>query len=84
MFTLATVIVGLGIGVSTFLGTTDPACGGGGLGQWSTVINTGLLLALAVYQTRTKRRVEDVKAVTDTVALRRTDDAGKRDMKVGD
>lgn len=80
MFTLATIIVGLGIGVSTFLGTADPACGGGGLGQWSVPINTILLLGLAVYQTKTKHRVEEVKAVTDTVKLRSTDEGG-RDME---
>lgn len=66
-----TVTVAIGVTVSTIVGAVDPGDCAGGLGQWSVPINTILLIVLALTQARTRKKVEDVKAVTDTVALRK-------------
>lgn len=54
-------------------------CGGGGFawGDWSVPINTILLILLALIHTRTRRRVEEVAAVTDKVKLRKGDSGGR-------
>lgn len=67
---ILTITVAIGLLISTISGTVDPGDCAGGLGQWSVPINTVLLIILALIQVRTRRKVEAVKEVTDTVKLR--------------
>lgn len=69
MTTVATVAVAQG-------GDSPCADGGFALGEWSVPINTLLLIILALIGNRTRRKVEKVEAVTEKVALRKTDTIG--------
>lgn len=57
----------------------DTSCDPGGIawGEWSVPINTILLIILALIGNRTRRKVEQVEAVTDKVKLRADDDLGR-------
>lgn len=64
------LVIGL-MALITGLAAVEPSTCGGGWGAWSVPINTLLLIGLAVFNYRTRRRVEAIKDVTDTVALRK-------------
>lgn len=82
MFTmLTTAFITATVGLGFLSQVSDNNCGGG-LGQWSVPINTLLLIVLAAMNYATRKRVSDVKNVTDKVAMRSTDRQGKVDLKI--
>lgn len=70
----------IALSVAALIAAASPDACGGGWGQWSVPINTLLLIVLGAVNLRTRRNVEKVKAVTDTVKLRHT----PRQVSVGE